>query len=577
MPNSPNRLSRFWQELKRRRVIHVIVVYATAAFIIIELVNNVYEPLRLPDWTPLLVIVIIAIGFPITIIISWIFDISLKGVKKTEPIQQNGVQSESTVLSEKSPIQEKSIIVLPFENISPDPDQEYFSDGLTEEIITDLSHIHDLLVISRSSAMTFKGTKKKIREIASDVNVRYVLEGSVRKAGNNLRITAQLIDASNDSHMWAEKYNGTLDNVFDIQEKVSKSIAESLKIKISKEIQHQISEQSINNPLVYDLYLKARYENWQFNEISFTKAEDLLNQGLKLFGDNELLLSELCHVNVQYVNNLMKDPNNYPEILSRANQYAKRAIQINPNSASSHYSQGLAYFQSCQPKEAIHSFKKAISAEPNHSEPMLYMMLGYMYAATGLDLIGSGKLMDKAKTMDPLTLLVKTCQGWRLFFQGEFQNAIEEFTEWQNSLEQINSPFMMWGAWIQGLNKNYKDAIRIIDQLISDKPKHIMSSLGKFMKYSWMKEKGHAFQTVNDVLENAAWWDDGWSLMMAEGYAVLEEFDKAFRFLERAIDYGITNIPFLSEYDPFLENIRGEERFKKLMERVKKEWENFEV
>ena len=110
-------------------------------------------------------------------------------------------------IEEKPLIKEKSIIVLPFENISPDPDQEYFSDGLTEEIITDLSHIHDLLVISRSSAMTFKGTKKKIGEIAKEVNVRYVLEGSVRKAGNNLRITAQLIDALTDTHLWAEKYS----------------------------------------------------------------------------------------------------------------------------------------------------------------------------------------------------------------------------------------------------------------------------------------------------------------------------------------------------------------------------------
>ncbi len=140
---------------------------------------------------------------------------------KGEPMEFEGEPKEVITTVEKSLIQEKSIIVLPFENLSPDPNQEYFSDGLTEEIITDLSHIHDLLVISRSSAMTFKGTKKKIGEIVKDVNVRYALEGSVRKAGNNLRITAQLIDGVNDTHIWADKYSGTMDDIFDIQEKVS--------------------------------------------------------------------------------------------------------------------------------------------------------------------------------------------------------------------------------------------------------------------------------------------------------------------------------------------------------------------
>ncbi len=112
--------------------------------------------------------------------------------------------------------------------MSSDPEQEFFSDGLTEDIITDLSHLEKLLVISRSSIMTFKGTNKKIKEIAIELNVRYVLEGSVRKAGNNLRITAQLIDAQNDTHLWAERYNGTVDDVFDMQEKVSRSIVEAL-------------------------------------------------------------------------------------------------------------------------------------------------------------------------------------------------------------------------------------------------------------------------------------------------------------------------------------------------------------
>ncbi len=187
----------------------------------------------------------------------------ISGLNK-ESVDSGAETEEITTTIEKPVPQEKSIIVLPFENISPDPDQEYFSDGLTEEIITDLSHIRDLLVISRSSGMTFKGTKKKIGEIVGDVNVRYVLEESVRKAGNNLRITAQLIDAMTDTHLWAEKYGGTLDDVFDIQEKVSQSIVDALRIKISPEVKEKIHERPIDNVFACDCYKRAYPEIFSF-------------------------------------------------------------------------------------------------------------------------------------------------------------------------------------------------------------------------------------------------------------------------------------------------------------------------
>ena len=418
----------------------IFIAYLAACFAVIEFLDISSNRFAISDSTFNLLYILAAIGLPLAVILPWYINSK----------KQEITPDVSSLKSESSPIQEKSIIVLPFENISPDPDQEYFSDRLTEEIITDLSHIHELLVISRNSAMTFKGSGKTTKEIVEMVNVRSV-------------------------------------------------------------------------------------------------------------------------------NNLMKDPNNYPELLAKANHFAEKAIQVNPTSASTYYAQGLAFYQSCHPKEAFKSWKKAIAIEPTHSDPMLYLMLGFMYSATGLDLIEADKLLEKAKIVDPLTPLIKICQGWRLLFQGKFQNVVEEFAEWQNSLEQINSPFMIVGAWTHGLNQDFKEAFRIIEQLISNNPKQIMSSLGQFMKYSWMKEKHKALNTVSEVLEKAVWWDDAWSLIMAEGYAVLEESDKAFHFLDRAIKYGITNIPFLSEYDPFLENIRGEERFKKLMERVKVEWENFEV
>ena len=158
--------------------------------------------------------------------------------------------------------------MLPFENLSPDPDQEYFSDGLTEEVISDLSNVRALRVISRSSAMTFKGTKKKVPEIARELDVQYVLEGSVRKAGQSLRITAQLIDAATDAHLWAEKYSGTLEDVFDVQEKVSRAIVAALKLKLTPEESKKIAERPIDNVAAYQCYLKANAEIWRFNESS---------------------------------------------------------------------------------------------------------------------------------------------------------------------------------------------------------------------------------------------------------------------------------------------------------------------
>ena len=201
-----------------------------------------------------------------------------------------------------------------------------------------------------------------------------------------------------------------------------------MKVKFSADIQLQKTSKVFKDPYVYELYLKARYENWQFNELSFTKSEELLKQGLKLAGDNELLYTELCNVNIHYVNNLLKDPDIYPELLKQANLFAEKAKKLNPDSASAYYAKGMAFYQSCHPKEAIESWRKAIDININYSEPMLFLMLGYMYSMTGLDLKEAEKLLEKGKLVDPLTPITKTSQGWRLFLKENFRN------HWMNLL-----------------------------------------------------------------------------------------------------------------------------------------------
>jgi TolB-like protein/Tfp pilus assembly protein PilF len=184
-----------------------------------------------------------------------------------------------------------SIAVLPFGNLSPDPDNEFFADGLTEEVIADLSVIRALRVISRTSAMHFKGTNKDLRAIARELDVRYVLEGSVRRAGTSLRVTAQLIDAEHDSQMWAEKYAGSIEDVFAIQEEISRKIVNALQLRLTDAEARGIAERPIDNAAAYDCYLRARYEVYRFTAEGLDRAKQLVDAGLKLIGENPLLLA----------------------------------------------------------------------------------------------------------------------------------------------------------------------------------------------------------------------------------------------------------------------------------------------
>jgi adenylate cyclase len=570
MPTNPNKLSRFWQELKRRRVIHVIVVYATAAFVIIELVNNVYETLNLPDWTPALTLIILVVGFPLAIIFSWIYDFTVKGIKKTEPIEDTAEVIELHSTRDKPATPEKSIIVLPFENISPDPDQEYFSDGLTEEITSDLSHVHDLLVISRSSAMTYKGTKNTVKEIVEKVNVRYVLEGSVRKAGNSLRITAQLIDATTDTHLWAEKYNGTLDDIFDIQEKVSQSIVDSLKIRLSSDQKANLVKPKIENSVVYEQYLIARNEIWRSTKESLSRAIKLLNNSLNSIGRNEYLLVALGTAYFQYVNAGI-DPD--IKFLDKADELIDEAIELNPSLSKAHYLKSLVYGSRGKSRESFNSIKQALYLDPADSEAM--MMLSHLYVMIGKP--------EKAKpyakhaiVLDPLNPIIYSSELLLNLSIGKLDQALETSYRLYN-LDRDN----LMSIWFYGLtlaiNNKVKEATRLLDSSIKTSPDEFFSKVSKAFRHAINNDKQKALQSITEDIKKAAEMDHKIAWILADIYSLIGENSKAIDSLERASKDIFINYPWFAKHDPFLQNIRGEERFKKLMEKVKYKWENFEV
>ena len=199
-----------------------------------------------------------------------------------------------------APAQTKSIAVLPFANLSNDPDNEYFADGLTEEITTSLSKIRALRVTSRTSSRAFRDTGKDAKAIASRLGVRYLLEGSTRRAGDRLRITAQLIDALNDEHVWADTFDGTVEDIFAIQERLARLIVDALKLRLSIDEEERLTKRSIDSVPAYDCYLRARHEGWRWRKDAVDRAVHLLRDGLRIMGDNARLYAALGLAYLQY-------------------------------------------------------------------------------------------------------------------------------------------------------------------------------------------------------------------------------------------------------------------------------------
>ncbi|NSW93136.1 MAG: hypothetical protein HPY62_00330 [Bacteroidales bacterium] len=351
------------------------------------------------------------------IIIKWYLkykDFKIAG--KPEPDESKPEDKQSTVST-----LEKSIIVLPFENMSPDPDQEYFSDGLTEEIITDLSHIHDLLVISRSSAMTFKGTKKKIVEIAKEVNVRFVLEGSVRKAGDNLRITAQLIDAITDVHLWAEKFTGTLEDVFAIQEKVSHSITEALKLKLFPDERKQLISKGTKSLKAFELCLRSRHYRNMYTQKGINQAIELLEQALIEDPDYALAYAEIatCYWGLGTLGHIPPG-----EAYPRIKETVMDALKIDNNLAEAHLLLGFyCWDYEWNWTAAEKEFVQAVRLKPGDS--WVHVVYSWFLGQQRRHQEAVAE-MHKALELDPLSISTATCIGEELMFARESDLAIEQ-------------------------------------------------------------------------------------------------------------------------------------------------------
>lgn len=441
-----------WRELKRRNVFRVAAAYAVVGWLLIEIADTVLPYLMLPDWSVTLVIALLVIGFPVALILSWAFELTPDGVKRAEDVDP--AQSITSLTGRKldfviigvlmlalgwfawdkfyavappsesaSAGSEQSIAVLPFADISPDADQEYFSDGLSEEILNLLAQHRELKVIGRTSSFAFKGRNVDLRQIGEQLGVAYILEGSVRKAGDQLRISAQLIEADNGTHLWSQSYDRRLENIFAIQDDIAGTIVEELEVSLTGDERQAAGEHGPDSMPAYERFLEARRLIQQRSRSNLVTARGLLDEALALDPEYAPALAARAQVAL-----LLSDgPNTYgetplTEAVAEAEPLIERALALDPELAAAHAVRGVKFLMLRAFSQASEALARALELNPSHADALNWRIHALRSAGRLDESITVG---HRVAEIDPLVVVGRNALAFAYELAGRPKDAKE--------------------------------------------------------------------------------------------------------------------------------------------------------
>src|SRR5215510_10511138 len=432
-------MTGFFEELQRRKVYRVAVAYIVAAGFLIQIASAAFPAWELPNWSLRLVIVVLLIGFPIALILAWTYDLTAQGIQAT-PRSRGAHRRRNLFLLTAAGVivsagggffllpritahkLDKSIAVLPFQNLSSDPDNAYFADGVQDEILTRLAKIGELKVIARSSTERYKSSGEDMREIGKQLGVAHVLEGSVQKAADNVRVRVQLINAATATHVWAESYDRKLTDIFAVESEIATKVAGALRAKLTPPEQNALSGRPTENSQAYQLYLMGRYF-WNKRT-----GDDLI----KSIGYFEQAIAEDPRFAVAYAG--MADSyvllSGYAaaspsESLPKAKAAALKALELDSGLGRAHACLAMALFaHDLNFPEANREFRRAIELSPN------YATAHQWYGQCGLVVLGkfddAVAEMKRAVELDPLSIIINADLGNTLFSTPRYDEVIQE-------------------------------------------------------------------------------------------------------------------------------------------------------
>jgi serine/threonine-protein kinase len=585
------KIDNFFAELKRRNVYKVAVAYAVVSWLLIQAASILFPTFDAPPWAMKIFVVVLVLGFPAALVLSWAFEITPEGIKRESDIGPNEsitqhtgrkiiaitialavvaaslfvyqlVRSKSTVTPRQSEaateVPNKSIAVLPFDNLSRDPDNAYFCEGVQDEILTRLAKVADLKVISRTSTQHFKSAPDNLPQIARQLGVAHIVEGSVQKSNDQVRVNVQLINAMTDAHLWAETYDRKLTDIFTVESEIAKTIADTLQARLTGSEKSSLAKTPTVNPEAYELFLRGKFFAEKRTGADLRKSIEYYDQSIAKdpgyplayvgLADSHLLLTAYGAISPK-------------EAFPPARAALRKALELDDSLAQAHASSGLLATLELDVHRAISELERAIQLNPNYATAHHWIALPLMTIGQSDRAIMEGK---RAIELDPLSLICNADLAWVYFnarrydeteaqarktlemdprfyvahyYLGEafqFKGKLTDATaEYQKSFELNNDPFSL-AMLGQACARQGK----------TDEARKILARLREQAKSQYISP--YAFAVVLTALGDKA---------------------RAIDELERGYDDTGFYISLI-KVDPLFDDLRGDPRFEALVQKV---------
>ena len=580
------KIENFFSELKRRNVYKVAVAYIVAGWALSQGIAQVFPVFDIPNWAIRLIVILIIIGLPIALVLAWSFEITPQGIKRTETADAMPEATRKkkhvwiyvvvigavlsiglfflgrfTALNTASPARtsNKSIAVLPFANLSRDPDNEYFAAGIQDEIISRIAQISDLKVVSCSSTQRYKGIARNLRQVASELGVTNVLEGSVQKSNDQVHVNVQLVNALTDTHLWANIYDRKLVDVFGVESEIAKNIAEALQARLTGSEKSSIAKTPTVNPEAYELYLKGRFFWNKRTGEDLRKAIDYFKQATTKDPDYALAYAGLA-------DSYLLLPNyggaSSKEALPPARAAAKKALELDDSLAEAHASLGLLATIELDLDRATSELERAVQLKPNYATAHHWFALSLMTLGRYAPAIAEGK---RAVELDPLSLIINADFSWIYFCARRYDEAEAQARKTLEMDPRFFLAHYYLGTALQ-LKGHLNEAIPEFRKAFeSNNDPYSLGILGQAYARSGQKEDARKILTRLNEQRNARRVAP---YAMALVYLGLGDKEHAIDELDRGYRDGETNYLFVIKVDPLLDDLRGNPRFEALVQKI---------